>query len=90
MWILKAPFFKFISGYRLDTEYFYDKRILKDLLIYAAKTEGRKVEWINSLYFGNPLPTEMPKPIIKTLGKLMDFLFPKNRFLILIVCKLTK
>ncbi len=89
-WILKAHFFKFISGYRLDTEYFHDNQILKNLLICAAKTEGRKVEWIESLYFGNPLPTELPRSIIKTLGKFIEFLFPKNKFLILIVCKLAK
>jgi|SRR3989344_778740 len=88
--ILKYLPKRFFPGYRLDTEHFYDKKTLQDLLINVAKKRGRKVEWIESLYFGNPLPTEFPKSIINTLGKVIDFLFPKNRFLILTVCKLTK
>jgi ubiquinone/menaquinone biosynthesis C-methylase UbiE len=88
--ILKYLPKRFFPGYRLDTEHFYNKKTLQDLLINVAKKRGRKVEWIESLYFGNPLPTEFPKSIINTLGKLIDFLFPKNRFLILTVCKLTK
>ena len=55
----------------------------------TAKKEGRQVKWIKSLYFGNPLPIEFPKSIINTFGKMINFLFPKNRFLILIFCKLT-
>ena len=86
--ILKYLPQKFFSGYRLDTEHFYDKETLQALLENIAKRDGKKVEWIESSYFGNPLPTESPKWVINTFGKIIDFLFPKNRFLILTLCKL--
>src|SRR3989344_2513722 len=70
--------------------FFYDKKTLKNLLISVAKKRKRKVEWIEVHYFGNPLPSEFPKSIICTLGRLINFIFPKNRFLILTICKLKR
>jgi|SRR3989344_5604834 len=88
--ILKYLPKKFFPGYRIDTENFYDKKTLKNLLISVAKKRKRKVEWIEVHYFGNPLPSEFPKSIICTLGRLINFIFPKNRFLILTICKLKR
>ena len=33
---------------------------------------------------------KFPKSIICTLGRLINFIFPKNRFLILTICKLKR
>ncbi len=86
--ILKYLPKKLFSGYRLDTENFYNEKRLQNLLKNMAKKEERGVDWIESRYFGNPLPTESPKWVINSFGKIIYSLFPRNRFLVLTICKL--
>ncbi|MBI3589072.1 MAG: methyltransferase domain-containing protein [Candidatus Liptonbacteria bacterium] len=85
-WVLKffpGP----ISGYRLGTEHFYKNRILADLVINAAEGSGKNIEWLKIEYFGSPLPLESPRWMIKTIGRIIDILLPKNRFMIMFFCK---
>jgi len=84
-WLLKI--LKFIPGYKLDTENFYQAKKIEDLFKEIGKESGRKITYVKTEYFGNPLIMETPKLIIKTLGRLISYLFRKNRFLMLIVCK---
>ncbi len=89
---LKAYIFKylpsFIPGYRLETENFYNNKIILDLLIKACRETKRNIEWTKVEYFGNPLPLESPKWLIKTFGLILDVLLPHNRFMIMFFCKL--
>lgn len=88
-WMLKfLP--GFTSGYRLETEHFYKNRILTDLVINAVEADGKNIECLKIEYFGNPLPLESPRLMIKTIGRIIDTLLPKNRFMIMFFCKFKK
>ncbi|EKE18541.1 MAG: methyltransferase type 12 [uncultured bacterium] len=82
--ILKNPFLKFVSGYRLESERNYEKNLLMDLFGKACKLEGKSFNEIRINYFGNPLPMETPKFIIKIFGNLLEKIFIKNKFLLFI------
>ena len=85
-WILRyMP--KSISGYRLGTENFYKEKVLKDVLVGVAKKEERDIEYLEVKYFGNPLPVESPIWMINSIGKILEFLFPKNKFIMMVFCK---
>lgn len=84
-WILKI--LKFISGYKLDTEKFYKIDEIKKIFQGVSEESGKEIASIEIEYFGNPLIMETPKFILKTVGKLASYLFRRNKFLILIVCK---
>lgn len=86
--LLKFRLFKAFPGYRLETEHFYKEPLLKRLLSEVVVGDGRTIEWLTVKRFGNPLFMETPKWILQTLGKVLAFVFPKNRFLTLIICKL--
>ena len=85
-WVMKF-FPKTTPAYRLGTEHFYKNKILVDLVINASKDEGGNIEWIKVKYFGNPLPLETPIWVFKTIGRIVDVLLPKNRFMIMFFCK---
>ena len=85
-WILKI--LKFIPGYKLDTEKFYKIDEIKKIFQKINEESGKEIASIEIKYFGNPLIMETPKFILKTVGKLASFLFKRNKFLILILCKL--
>ncbi len=88
--ILKAmllKYFKFIPGYKLDTEKFYKPYLIQDIFRDISKDSEKKIEYIEIKYFGNPLIMESPMFILKTLGRLFSRIFKKNKFLILIICK---
>lgn len=87
-WLLKFRLFKAFRGYRLETEHFYKEVLLKKLLTEAVVGNERTVDWLTVKRFGNSLPMETPKWILQTLGKALAFMFPKSRFLTLIICKL--
>jgi len=87
-WILKK--IKVLPGYKLDTEKFYKINDIIKVLKNSSKKRGRKIDYIHIEYFGNPLIMETPKFIIKSIGKLLNRIFRKNKFLILIVCKFKK
>lgn len=84
-WLLKK--LKFIPGYKLDTEKFYDPSEIENIFRIVAKELERKVVYIKTEHFGNPLIIETPVFILKTIGKPISFLFERNKFLKLIVCK---
>jgi len=85
-WIVKyMP--KYIKGYRVGTENFYKEKSIKDALIDVAREELRDIEYLNVKYFGNPLPVESPPWLINSLGKVLEFLFPKNKFILMVFCK---
>lgn len=85
-WILRyLP--KSIPGYRLGTENFYKEKVLKDALTNVAKKEGKDIEYLEAKYFGNPLPVESPIWMINSIGKILEVLFPKNKFIMMIFCK---
>lgn len=84
-WILKI--LKFIPGYKLDTEKFYEIDEIKKIFQKVSKKSGKEIASIEIEYFGNPLIMETPKFILKTVGRLVSLLFRRNKFLILIVYK---
>lgn len=88
--ILKAYLLKkikFIPGYKLDTENFYNITCFNEIIEIACRKENRRVEHMEIKYFGNPLIMETPAFFIKTVGKVINKVFYKNKFLILIICK---
>lgn len=88
--ILKArllKLLKFIPGYKLDTEKFYELSKIENIFKEVSKEFGRKITYVETRYFGNPLIMETPRFILKTIGGLISRLFRKNKFLILITCK---
>ncbi|HUT22177.1 MAG TPA: class I SAM-dependent methyltransferase [Candidatus Bipolaricaulota bacterium] len=87
-WILKK--IKIFPGYKLDTGKFYNIKAIKNTLKNASKKMGRDIDDIHIEYFGNPLIMETPKFILKSIGRLINRIFRKNKFLILIVCKFKK
>ena len=82
--ILKNPYFKFISGYRLESEHNYKSDLLVGLIARACKLEGRSFDKIRIDYFGNPLPMETPRFILRIFGRLLEKIFIKNKFLLFI------
>ena len=92
--ILKAWTLKYmpksVQGYRLGTENFYKGKVLRNTLADAAKKEGRDIEYLEARYFGNPLPVESPIWMINSIGKMLEVLFPKNKFIMMIFCKFKK
>lgn len=88
--ILKARLLKslkFIPGYKLSTEKFYKISKIENIFKEVSKESGRKITYLETKYFGNPLIMETPRFILKTIGRLISRLFRKNKFLILIICK---
>lgn len=87
-WLLKIA--KVIPGYKLDTEKFYKTNEIVNLIKNVAEESNRKIDRIQVEYFGNPLIMETHRFILKSIGKLINKIFRKNKFLILIVCKFKK
>lgn len=88
--ILKArllKLLKFVPGYKLDTEKFYELSKIENLFKEVSKESGRKITHVETRYFGNPLIMETPKFILKILGGVISSLFRKNKFLMLIICR---
>jgi hypothetical protein len=56
----------------------------------ASEKMGREIDDIHIEYSGNPLRMETPKFIIKSIGRLLNRIFRKNKFFILIVCEFKK
>ncbi len=84
-WVLKK--IKFISGYRLDTEKFYNEKDIEKLIVKVAKLHGKKVSSIEVKYFGSPLIMETPESLFRIFEKPVSKIFYKNKFLKFIVCK---
>lgn len=85
-WVMKF-FPATATGYRLGTEHFYKNKVLFDLVMNVSKHDGKNIEWIKVKYFGSPLPLETPRWVLKTIGRIVDTLLPKNRFMIMFFCK---
>ncbi|MDO8497712.1 MAG: class I SAM-dependent methyltransferase [bacterium] len=88
--LLKHTVFKFIPGYRLGTEKQYLESDLIRILNKAVQYSDKYIEDFDVQYFGNPLPMETPKIVLKSFGRLIEKWFPKNRFLIFIIAKLRR
>lgn len=84
-WFLKI--FKIFPGYRLGTENFYKAKIIENIFRDIGRESGKKITYIKTEYFGNPLIMETPEFILKTAGRLISFIFGKNKFLMMIICK---
>lgn len=84
-WLLKK--IKFIPGYRLDTEKFYSEVDIEKIIRITAKKLNREVDYVKVEKFGNPLIMETPSFILKTFGIFVNYIFKRNRFLKLIICK---
>ncbi len=87
-WLLKQPLFKFIQGYRLDSEKFYSLSELCDLITQASIEQGRVIQSQEITYFGNPLIMEAPAWLINSIGKFIARIFPKTKFLTFITIKI--
>lgn len=88
--LLKLPIFGFIPGYRVGTENNYTAETIAQLFKKACRNENAKPLDIQIHYFGNPLPMETPKVLVRTLGSVLNYLFPKNRFLFFVLVKVRK
>ncbi|MFH1392118.1 MAG: class I SAM-dependent methyltransferase [bacterium] len=84
--ILKHPILRFVPGYRLGTEHRYTEKKLIDLFRKAAQHEKRRISNFEIKYFGNPLPIETPRFLLTSLGKMIEYLLPKNKFLLFVIC----
>lgn len=88
--ILKAKvlkLLKFIPGYKLNTEKFYELSKIENIFKEVSKKSDRKIVYIKTEYFGSPLIMETPGFILKIIGKPVSRFFRKNKFLILITCR---
>jgi len=85
--ILNCPIFRFIKGYRTTTECNYSEKDLKKIVEIALTANKLKICNMKIIYVGNPLPIESPKLVILSLGKIIEYFFPKNKFLKLIIYK---
>lgn len=86
--MLNKPLFRFIPGYRLDSENDYKKQDLHEFITVACKQQKRRFSSIQDYRVGNPLPMGSPKLVIRTIGRPIHKLFKKNRFLLLTVVNL--
>lgn len=89
--ILKAFILKkmrIIPGYKLDTENFWSTEKIKCSFKSAFKGTNKKIDFIEVKYFGSPLLMETPVWMFKTFNKFLSNLLSKNKFLILVICKL--
>lgn len=86
-WLMKAKFLKLVQGYRLGTENFYKRSVIEKLLYKVCKEKGREISYIKTVYFGNPLPIETPEFIVRFWGSAIEYIFQRNKFLMLLICK---
>lgn len=82
--LLKIPFFKFIKGYRIGSEKYYQSDEMEVLINKTAHKNNLIIKNLTVTYFGNPLPMETHYWLLNTLGRLLYTLFPQNRFLIMV------
>lgn len=86
-WILKFSLFKKCRGYKLSSEHFYKDKKMKQLCQHIDS--HNRIEKIEVIKIGNPLPMETPKIILKTFGPIINML-RYNRFLTFILIKTCK
>ncbi|TAL49164.1 class I SAM-dependent methyltransferase [Patescibacteria group bacterium] len=88
--LLKLPFLRFIPGYRVGSEKRYKAEELTFLLEKAASESRVSFKNVEVRYFGYGLPTETPKILLLSLGRILNKLFPKSKFLIFIAAQLSE
>lgn len=88
--ILNWKIFHFVPGYRLDTERFFSASKIEELFDIACQKEQRGIEYFDLRYFGSPLIMELSEKIFRLINPVVSSLLPKNKFLILVICKLKK
>lgn len=86
--LLKCWLLRFIPGYRIGTENFYNETTFLNLINKAFKMEKRKLDSIEINTLGNPLPIETPPFLIKTIGRFIGKILPRSRFITIIICKI--
>ena len=84
--VLRNKLLSFIPGYRLESENAYSEKQIKDFFKKGAKQANRTIGGIEVHYFGNPLFMETPKWLLVTLGKLLEHLAPRRKFLMFVIC----
>jgi ubiquinone/menaquinone biosynthesis C-methylase UbiE len=85
---LNMPIFKHIPGYRLDSEEDYKIEDLQNIIQEVCNAENRKIVSQEIRRLGNPLPMSSSKLVITTIGRPINYLFKKNRFLLMIMVEL--
>jgi 2-polyprenyl-3-methyl-5-hydroxy-6-metoxy-1,4-benzoquinol methylase len=86
--ILNKPIFKYIPGYRLDSENDYSEADISAFIAKACKRSGREMVLVESFRIGNPLPMSSPKLLVNTIGRPINALLIQRRFLIMVIVKL--
>lgn len=86
--LLSYRLFRFIPGYRLDSELSYTANDLQEMALTAANELDRKLTNIRIETIGTPLFVESPRIIVKTIGAITNAVTPNRKFLTLLVCKL--
>lgn len=84
--LLKNKLLSFVPGYRLESENKYSEDQMEGFLRRGADRANRKIRDIRIVYFGNPLFMESPKWLLLTLGRLIEVMMPKTKFLMFITC----
>lgn len=78
--LLKCKFLKFIPGYRLGSEIFYTPQDIIDI-----SNSINSLNLMDYTIIGNPLFIETPKFILNSIGRKIDKMKTKNKFLHLLV-----
>jgi ubiquinone/menaquinone biosynthesis C-methylase UbiE len=82
--ILRNRFLRFVPGYRLDSEHGYSEEQMLKMIEAGVKKQARSIRKKEVVYFGNPLFMESPRWLIRSLGKVMERLAPKSKFLMMV------
>lgn len=85
--LLNRRLFRFIPGYRLDSELDYSFAMLNVLASKAARNCKRVLSGVCEETIGVPLFVESPKIIVNTIGKMTNVLMPDRKFLKLLVIR---
>ncbi len=84
--ILRNKLFSFVPGYRLESENKYSEDQMVDYFKRGADNTNRRIKDIRIIYFGSPLFMETPKWLLLTLGRFMEMIMPKSKFLMFVIC----
>ena len=85
--LLARKVFRFLPGYRLDSEIEYSSADIERAIRISAKNNGRDIDYIIHKRFGSPLPMSTPKFLFKAINPIMSK-FNTGKFLNVVICRI--
>lgn len=85
--LLASKVFKFLPGYRLDSEIEYSSADIERIVKKSIKNTGRDIDYIKHERFGSPLPMGTPKFLFKAINPIISK-FNTGRFLNVVICRI--